>query len=240
MKKRNINKGLLLLFSITLFVLNTAIAQLSESPKSLGIQQSYNNMEFGIKIMPSFASFTMKTFNGQSMEGDATHGYGYGISVGKNFSKNIGSEIDFIYNSFSKTYQDNNLKRTVTINYVNIPLLFCLSTDKSLPVNFNIVCGPQVGFNAGSKTKLSVGSANDSLLGVLSMKQIDIDIAYGAGLDFSFSKSKYIHAGIGFRGAYGLTNIGNADNKPDANTYYLLDRTNIKTYSGYVSLTFGF
>ena len=231
----------LIVFSIVLFAFNTIIAQDAESPQPLTLKRiPYNNMEFGLKIMPSFASFTMKTYNGETTAGEATHSYGYGISVEKNFSKHIGTEIDFIYNSFSKTYMDNTFKRTVNVHYLNIPLLFCLSTNKSSPVNFNVVVGPQVGFNAGSNTKLAGSTEGDSLQGVLSMKQIDIDIAYGAGLDFSFSKSKYIHVGIGFRGAYGLTNINSTDKTLDRGSYYVLDGTNIKTYSGYVAMTFGF
>lgn len=100
--------------------------------------------------------------------------------------------------------------------------------------------GPQFGFNAGSNTVITNGTESDSTIGVLSLKQTDIDLAYGAGLNFSFSQSKAIHVGIGFRGAYGITNIGNTSQTLAKDNYYIINGTNIKTYSGYWSLTFGF
>lgn len=230
-----------MMLAITLLSLNKVMAQTTDAPPTLQIKEtSFHNMEFGLLIMPTFASFNMNTYYGETVEGEATHAYGYGISLKKNCSNYVGVEADAIYNSYSKTYQDGYLKREVNIHYINVPLLFCLSTNKSIPVSFNVVIGPQVGFNAGSNIKTTPNEAKDTLQGTLTLKQTDFDLVYGCGLDFAFNRKQTMHLGIGFRGAYGLTDMGVSNKTNNTGNYDIIYDGNLKTYSGYVRFTFAF
>jgi hypothetical protein len=75
---------------------------------------------------------------------------------------------------------------------------------------------------------------------VLAVKKGDLGVAYGAGLSFGLTPAKTFRLGIGFRGVYGLIDISDNNNALADDSYYLLDRSHIKTYSGYVGLSFLF
>ena len=230
--------GFVVVFVLLLIVSPIKAQQTTEQMPPEPIHNPYYKLEIGLRILPTFASFNLKTANGTAAANESSHAYGYGVSLGYNFSNHAALGCDVIYNTYSKEYMDNNMKREVNIKYINVPVLFSLSTNKSIPVNFNIVVGPQAGFNAGSSTHITRGAESDSLRGILSMKSVNFAIAYGAGLDFAFSKSHRIHAGIGFRGTYGLTKMNDNEQTTSPGSYYILDNTSIKTYSGYASLTF--
>jgi hypothetical protein len=201
-------------------------------------ERQYNEMEIGFVYLPSFASFKLNTKNGIETEGEPVSNNGFGLFCTYNFTKHIGLELQVLYNSFSKKYDDAYLKRTVNLHYISLPLLFVLSTNKSLPASINVVFGPQTGFNAASNSKVISPEAKDSLLGTFAVKPIDIGIAYGAGLDLSFSKSQRMHIGIGYRAYYGLTNINNYDAR--GSSYSILSKGNLRTYSAYFSLRLAF
>ena len=70
------------------------------------------------------------------------------------------------------------------------------------------------------------------------MKTSDFGLAYGAGFDFSLGG--YTKLGIGFRGVYGLVDISDNSNTQETGDYYVLEKANIETYSGYIGISFGF
>jgi hypothetical protein len=154
-------------------------------------------------------------------------------------SKHIGLQLECNYNTISQTYKDQNLERQVHINYIDVPLLLSLSTDKSKCVNFNVVVGPQFGINAGSSiTSNGTSASSDTVHALLAVKQGDVGVAYGAGLDFCLNKARTIRLDIGFRGVYGLVNIDSENIAPD--TYNVLVKASRKSYAGYAGLTFLF
>ncbi len=72
---------------------------------------------------------------------------------------------------------------------------------------------------------------------VLSVKKGDLGLAYGAGFDFGLDPENKIRLGLGFRGVFGLLNISDDSKTQETNSYYVLDKTNIKTYSVYMGLS---
>jgi hypothetical protein len=145
-----------------------------------------------------------------------------------------------IYNAISQKYKDHDLERKIDINYVNIPLLLTLNTDKSKPVNFGIAIGPQVGINVGSKVTTTEGEETSTLHAAVAVKQNDFGFAYGAGLQFALNPLRTWHLDLGFRGVYGLVDISDDSATKETNSYYILDKTNLQTYSGYLGLSFVF
>ena len=72
---------------------------------------------------------------------------------------------------------------------------------------------------------------------VLSVKKNDIGFIYGAGVDFGVNPANNMRVGLGYRGVVGLVDISDKNKNVTTDSYYLLDRTNIKTYSGYVGFS---
>jgi len=191
--------------------------------------------EIGFRLMPTISAFDMKTSSGGTVKGSANLGYGIGAFVGYNFTNNIGVQGEVMYSSITQKYTQESVERKVNLRYVNIPLLFSLNTGKTNAVNLNLVAGPQIGISVGSKVFTSGGDGTNQAM--LTIKKGDLGVAYGAGVDFALGSSGMARLGVGFRGVYGLLNISDNNNSTTTNSFYVLDRTHIKTYSLYTGLS---
>ncbi len=202
-----------------------------------GLQAKAQKAEFGVRFMPTVSSFDMQSSSGGVVKGEAVLGYGGGAFLGFNFNDYVGIQVEAIYNSISQKYVEMNVERKVNLKYLNIPLLLTLNTGKSKAVNLSIVGGPQLGLSAGSSIKSSGGDGTTTTQAILSVKKGDVGLAYGAGLDFGINSTRSVRLGLGFRGVFGLVDISDNSETKVADTYYVLDRTKIKTYSGYIGLS---
>lgn len=192
--------------------------------------------EFGLRFMPTFTSLNFNTSEGGTVQGAATISYGYGVMLGANFSKNFGIVAEVNYLGISQKYKDQNLDREVNINYVNIPVMLSFNTDKTRPVNLNLVVGPQFGLNVGSSMSGTDNGNSSTVQATLAVKQGDVGIAYGGGLEFALNRMHTIRLDLGFRGMYGLVDISGGSTGPD--TYNVLVNASRKSYGGYAGLTF--
>ncbi len=196
--------------------------------------------EVGFRYMPTFTSFNMQTSTGGEVSGSVILGNGVGMFLGFNFTDNVGVQGEVIYTSISQKYVDDNIERRVNLKYVNIPILLSLNTGKSNMVNFNISAGPQIGFNVGSS--MSISSSNDTItmVPILVVRKNDLGFAYGAGLDFALNPMRTIRLGFGYRGVIGLLDVSGTSKSITTDSYYLLERTRIRTNAGYIGLSFMF
>lgn len=192
--------------------------------------------EFGLRFMPTVSSLDLQTSSGGKVTADGKLGFGVGAFLGFNFTDHVGIQVEGIYSTIQQKYQENDVEHKIKLKYFNIPLLLSLNTGKTQKVNFNVVAGPQMGISVGSS--FSVGS--DSSNAVLSVKKGDFGFAYGAGLDFGLNEMKTFRLGIGFRGVYGLFDVSDNNGSTSEDSYYVLDRTHIKTYSGYIGVSYLF
>jgi Outer membrane protein beta-barrel domain len=189
------------------------------------------SVEFGLRFMPTFSTFQIFTPSTGRLNSDLSTGYGIGGFVGYYFTEQFGVQGEIIYSAIAQKYKEVDVERQIHLKYVNIPLLFSLNTGKSQKINFNLVAGPQIGISAGSK--LSSGSNN----AILAVKKGDLGVAYGAGLDFSMDRLHLFRLGLGFRGVMGLLDISDHNTTLTTTNYYVLDRSTIKSYSGYLGLS---
>jgi hypothetical protein len=202
-------------------------------------EPTFKSGEFGLRFMPTFSTFKLQNADGRVVQGEMAVSYGYGGMLAIN-SKHVGLQLEVIYNELSQRYKDQDLERRIDINYLNVPLLLTLNTDKSKPVNFQVALGPQVGINVGSKVSTSGGGGADTLQAAVALKQADFGFAYGAGFDFALNPMRTIKLNLGFRGVYGLIDISDNSKTKTTNSYYILGRTNVETYAGYLGLSFVF
>jgi opacity protein-like surface antigen len=198
-------------------------------------------MELGFRLMPTVSSVDFTTHNGEVVRGEATVSMGYGGLLGINFSKNVGILAEVDYNEVSQKYKDRGLEREVQITYLNIPVMLSLNTDKTRPVNLNLVAGPQFGLNIGSSVKTAEATGEtDTLHAVIAVKEGDVGFAYGAGLEFALNPERTIRFDLGFRGFYGLVDMTSDQVNNNPNTYNIMIRAGRKTYAGYGGITFAF
>ncbi len=216
------------------FIIYTAVAALLFVATSTVNAQ---NAEFGMRFMPTVSNFDMQTSSGGTVKGEATLGYGVGALLGFNFSDHLGIQGEVIYSSLNQKYKEADVEYKVNLKYINIPLLFSLNTNKSGPVNLNLVGGPQIGISIGSDIFTSGNSGSSDSQPIVSVKKGDLGLAYGAGVDFGLNSSGKFRLGLGFRGVYGLLDISDNSNSTTTDSYYILDRTHMKTYSLYTGLS---
>lgn len=188
----------------------------------------------GFRFMPSISSFKMNSSSGGAVSGTAVLGFGVGGVLGFNFSEHLGIQGEVIYNSISQKYKENNVERRVNLTYFNIPLLLAFNSGRYKMMNANLVIGPQFGVNMGSNLSTS---GTDSAQAVVAIRKGDFGFAYGGGLDFGLNEKKSVRLALGFRGVYGLMDISNNSSSSEKNTYYIIDKTNVQTYSIYAGLT---
>lgn len=215
--------------ALSLFVLLAFVPQILNAQKG----------EFGVRFMPTISSLDVQSSSGGQISGDATVGFGAGIFLGFNFSDNFGLQGEAIYSTLNQKYTEDDVEKEIKLEYINIPLLLSFNTGKLKPVNFNVVAGPQIGISVGSELFTSDGGDPDNEA-VLSVKKGDLGFAYGAGFDFGLNAAKTFRVGLGFRGVYGLIDISDNSNNNSTNSYYVLDKAHIKTYSAYLGVSFLF
>lgn len=202
--------------------------------------QAQKVIEFGVRYMPTISSFDVKTSSGGTVKGEATLGYGVGAFLGVNFSKHLGVQAEVIYTSINQKYTDQDVSREINLKYINIPLLLSFNTDKSAPVNLNIVAGPQIGLSTGSSIKSTGGDGTVTSQAVLSVKKNDLGIAYGLGVDFGLNPGKTFRLGLGYRGVLGLVDISDNSETTTTDQFYVVSKTHIKTNAGYIGISFIF
>ena len=222
--KNLINKLALFIFFAVLFLLSTTKAEAQRA-------------EFGLRFMPTFSSFELKTSSGSTVKGTANFGFGAGAFLGFNITDHVGIQGEVIYSASSQKYKELDIERKVDLKYVNIPLLLSLNTGKTKAINLNIVAGPQIGISVGSSLRISGGDITSSPNAVLAVKKGDLGFAYGAGFDFGINSARTIRLGLGYRGVLGLFDISDNSAAITTDSYYLLDRSHIKSNAIYGGLS---
>lgn len=214
----------------------TALCAQDPAPASSG---SYPGFEIGARYMPTFSSFDVRGSNGV-VYSQFTLSHGVGGLLAWNANEHVGFQVEGIYLSMSQKYRENDMDRTVRLNYMNFPLLLSLNTSKGSAVNLNVSAGPQFGLNVGSQIEGNSGGGSDTVSAVLAVKAGDLGVAYGAGIEFGLGAGHALALEFGFRGVYGLLDISDNSKSTTTDQYYILDRAHVQSYAGYVGLRFGF
>lgn len=200
------------------------------------IEYSPIKVEAGMRFLPLFSSFEMRSSNGDKVSGQTVTGYGAGTFMNYNFTKHLGFQVEINYSSIYRSYTESEIKRTVNLQYIEIPLLFTFNTNKTKLINFNVVLGPQIGVAGGNNIYIS-GGEEISPKPILSIRSANLGIAYGTGVDFGLNHSHTLRLGVGYRGMVGLSDISNNITPLPANSYYIIERTTVNTHAAYISLS---
>ena len=199
---------------------------------------SQSGLHFGIKYQPTIGSFGLKPLNDSTVTGKAQIGHGYGASLNFYLGNHVGLHVEGVYSQLSQQFKEPTFDRTIKVSYINIPVLLSLNTNYGKPVSFNVHFGPQLGINTGAKIESTNNGTAPAPEAVLRVRPGDIGLAYGAGVDFGIGPQRGFHINVGFRGVEGLVDISNSSSNLTNNQYYILQKSKISTYGGYVGLMF--
>ncbi len=203
-------------------------------------KKEYKKVEFGVRFMPTISSFKMQTSTGGTVNGEAKLGWGAGATLGYFFSNCVGVQIEAIYSDISRKYTDLDVERRVRLSYINFPLMLSINTGKSRLINLNVVAGPQIGILVGSNVSSKASNGTTYAEAKLAVRKTDLGLAYGAGIDVGINESRTFRLGLGFRGVLGMIDISNNSATTVTDSYYILDRTHVQTYSVYTGLSIMF
>ena len=204
------------------------------------VEMTTRRVELGFRLMPTISNFQMTAYEGGTIAGQATFGYGAGGRLGINFSEHFSVDAEVLYSNLTQRYRSRDMDRTLNVQYLNVPLLFSLNTGKSNYVNLSLGAGPQLGLSLGSNVDLDEGSGPDTLTAIIDIRENDFGVAYGGGLSFSLNEMRTIRLDLGYRGVYGLVNIASNRREPDANSYYAFENARVRTNALYAGLTLCF
>lgn len=201
---------------------------------------SLRRTELGFRYYPTFSALKVRTYSGDVVAGTVSMSNGFGAFLGHNFNRHVGLVLEVDYNQMSQKYRDANLDRVVNLSYLNIPVLLSLNTDKTNWVNWNFVLGPQFGLNIGSSVKTNGNANGDTLRAVVAVKEGDVGLAYGTGLEFALNDDHTFRLDVGFRGFYGLVNMDAKQTSGNPDTYNVVLKAARKYYAGYIGIAFVF
>ena len=202
------------------------------------LSSTFNKVYIGGRVLATVTSLNYNKRPNGTVEATTVLGYGIGGFIGLNISKHFALQGEILYSSLAQKANYNGNQNTIKLRYINIPLLAVINSNVTKPVNLNVVFGPQIGIKTGSEITNDSSNNTDTLVTTVAVKPMDLGICYGAGLDFRISKS--LSLGLGFRGLLGLVDISDDSKSKTTNNYYILDRSKLKTYSGYASLALEF
>lgn len=195
--------------------------------------------ELGLQVMPTYTTFSMSGWDGSKVEGDAIIGLSRSAVVAITLNPTLAITTEIVYTTFKKEFSHHGIPKRLNVNYISVPIMATINASKMSKVNVNLVIGPQFGINAGSAVESANGNEPDSLQSVWQVKQGEMGVAYGAGLEIALNSSRSFRLTTGFRGISGFLNV--ADNSSSTAVLYgRSNRVNVHMYSIYAGLSWLF
>ncbi|MCS6935576.1 MAG: PorT family protein [Chitinophagales bacterium] len=175
----------------------------------------------------TLAPFTNYLVRSSEMDYRFTWGGQAGIALGYNFTRNWGIQAEILYNFTGQRYEDNfegpaiipqgtfgsaqqyvNVKRNISLQYLQIPVMARFISSGSNTVRFTAALGPQVGFRTRAREEVYIaGYPYDTL--ALPPKEkfrpVDFGLALQAGAEIYATDNLYLDVGLNVYG--GLTDI---------------------------------
>jgi hypothetical protein len=162
------------------------------------------NMQIGPKVGLNIASIggddADQILDGQSL--DSKTGFTGGLFFMYQFSKMFAIQPEAYYTMKGATYSENGVDLTITLDYIEVPLLFKLI----IPIEGSnlrpaIFAGPSIGFNMTAKSKVEYGGESEEDDFKDETESTEFSLAFGGGLGYMIGKNEL---GIDVRYILGL------------------------------------
>lgn len=152
-------------------------------------------------------------------------GFNGGLLAHVHIAPNLALQPEVVYSGQGAKYTVSGVEHSLNLDYINIPLQLQYMFDNG----FRLQTGPQVGFLANVKDKISGTNNGTNFFNSEDFKTVDF--SWSAGLSYLSA------TGLGVDGRYnfGISNINNAgsnvikNNVFQAGLFYMLNSTNRPT-----------
>ena len=191
--------------------------------------EAQEGFHFGIKFQPQLSQIKNQSFD-DSTEVDlqSTLNWGAGVSLSYFIVKDFAIQLEANYAGLGQKYTGIDTFGITAyyqrIDYLNIPLLFKLTTGDEKFLGVNVHAGPQLGLMIDSRLEATPTSGNSIETNTSgSTNAIDFGFAYGAGLDFNIAKRFQFNLGI--RLYNGIVDVNDSGDKSAPGYSKSLNRT---------------
>lgn len=192
-----------------------------------------------------------------------TWGGNLGVELGYNFTKRWGIQIEPSFSWAGQKYDDDflgpvclscvvnppayrvpetryvNVKRTVRLNYVQLPIYLKFQTRLDDRTNFFVMLGPQIGFRTAATEEVKVNFEEYDVYRFTAdqkFQKIDAGIAFNFGLDVY--PTEWLYISVGLPTYFGITDI-NGDILKKLEWYSKNDLNYVKSRNFRVGLQLG-
>jgi hypothetical protein len=192
----------------------------------------------GVRYQPQINKIRSEAYGTYDLKLNTSTGNSYAVSLAYFFSNHFSMQTELMYSRVDQNYSSQSTgNHTIRLSYINVPFLLALHTNYGKTFNFNITLGPQLGLNAGSELT-GYNGENTAPKAVLSVKPMDLGLAYGTGFDMGLGRTKHLHLSFGLRGVKGLMAIDKPVGTLAGGQYYILENSRINTVGAYLGLMF--
>lgn len=205
------------------------------NPSILFAQKGFH---FGVKFQPTLTQIKDQNLSdSSSIDLQSTLNWGAGISISYFMAKDFAAQLELVYAGLGQKYTGIDTFGVTAyyqrFDYVNVPLVFKLTTGNEKFLGLNVHAGVQAGVLVDSRLEVrpaSGGSFESSTTG--NTNPVDFGFTYGAGLDFNIAKRLQLN--LGLRMYNGLVDINDSGDKSHPN----YSKSYNRTQSAYIGLTF--
>lgn len=190
-------KKLLMLFSVLFLFSMMTFAQMQ-----LGLKAGLNIANIGGSDADNLV--------GQSL--DSKTGFSGGVFFAYQFNNLFAIQPEVYYSMKGATYTESGAELTVSLDYIEIPLLLKLIIPlEGSKIRPSIFAGPAIGFNTTHKMKVEYNGQTVEM-DIPDTKSTDFSLVFGGGLSFMAGKNEL---GVDIRYILGLSTIDNSSDPYD-------------------------
>lgn len=153
----------------------------------------------GFKAGVNLANVTFDA-EGADVSFDRRTGFVGGLFVIWPANARAALQIEALYSQKGAKINEGGGEGELELDYLEIPVLVRLSSDRSMPTSFHVFAGPSVGFRLRAHAKSEFGGESEDEDISDDIERLDFGLAVGAGLELG----RFIVDG---RYTWGLVNI---------------------------------
>lgn len=174
---------------------------------------AYGQMHLGLKAglnMANLSGSDVDNLVGQSL--DTRTGFSGGVFFTYQFNNLFAIQPEAYYSMKGATYSESGAKLTISLDYIEIPVLFKLIIPvEGSNIRPSIFAGPAIGFNTTHKMKVEYEGQTVEV-DIQDAKSTDFSLAFGGGIDFMVGKNEL---GVDVRYILGLSTIDDSSDPWD-------------------------
>jgi hypothetical protein len=192
---------------------------------SISMAQMQIGPKAGLNIASIGGDDADQILEGQSL--DSKTGFAGGVFFMYQFSKMFAIQPEAYYTMKGATYSESGADLTITLDYIEVPLLFKLLIPvEGSNIKPSVFVGPSIGFNMTAKAKVEFEGESEENDLKDDTESTEFSLAAGAGLGFMVGQNEL---GVDVRYILGLSTFDKSSDPWDLKNNVI----NINAYFGF-------